>query len=57
MFERLFYDTESGSIISGKDLYEEFLQLSASRGTDAETFPVYISNCTGKNGTLEEVRK
>lgn len=47
-----YYDTESGSIISEKDLQAEFLTLAAAGGTDCKTFTEYVRACTGKHGSL-----
>lgn len=50
---KLFFDTEWNEVITEKELLEEYKELKETGNTEAETFEIYISNCTDKNGTLE----
>lgn len=49
----LFRDTETGNIITEKELYSEWKILFENAETDSNSFSEYIRNCTDKNGTLE----
>lgn len=53
----MYKDTESGAIISRKELFLEYLlnreEIEAESG--AKTFVEWLGNCTSKNGFLMEV--
>lgn len=50
-----FYDTESGRIITENELHSEYLTLLETGEIDEKSFADYVKECTGKNGTLEEI--
>ena len=53
-----YRDTETGKTITEQDLKEEFEELQkADPDTYDYTFADYIRNITGKDGTMEEVKK
>lgn len=55
---RLFQDTESGEIISEKQLEEEFTALKEQSPDEYNySFGEYIKNCTNKNGFLKEINQ
>lgn len=50
------YEDERGGLITIGELWDEFEQLQAIDPVEyAYDFDEYVSNCTGKNGTLKEV--
>ena len=54
---KFYIDTEYGVIVNRADLEEEFHELQESDPDTygGITFDMYLANCTGKNGFLEEV--
>lgn len=53
---KLYRDTETGEIITEKQLRAEFDELKQEQPEEySYTFADYIRNITGKNGTMEEV--
>lgn len=55
--ERRFRDTENDTVITEAELKESFEELKANGETDCENFGQYVNECTGRHGTLEEVRE
>lgn len=53
---KTFYDIETETIITESELMESFEALREDGETDCETFAEYVRECTGKNGSLEEIR-
>jgi hypothetical protein len=51
---KMYRDIENNTIISEKELYDEFMELYANDG-EHTTFEDYIINCTDKNGFLERI--
>lgn len=49
------YLHEDGTLLTRTKLLEDYQQLKAAGQVEDDTFEDYISNCTDKNGALEEV--
>ena len=49
---KMYFDTESGAVISAADLETEYKTLFAAGETECRNFAEYVRACTGKNGTL-----
>lgn len=47
-----YFDVESGSVISEKDLQAEFNTLAAAGDTECRNFAEYVRACTNKHGSL-----
>ena len=50
-----YFDVESGSVISEKDLQAEFNTLAAAGDTECRNFAEYIRACTSKHGSLVSI--
>lgn len=53
--ERLFQDLETGDFWTESALRELWEELYKNGETDLDHFNLYILECAGKNGTLEEI--
>jgi len=53
---KFYIDTEYGTLVSLAELQDEFeqLQLDDPDTYGGITFDLYLANCTGKDGFLEE---
>lgn len=52
---RVFRDIETDEILTIEELEKEYFELFKNHDTETESFADYLSNCTSKNGTLEEI--
>ena len=53
---RTFYDIENNVTITEAELQASYEELRRNEETDCESFEVYVRECTGKNGALEEIK-
>ena len=59
MQEKVFFDIDSGRIVTAEKLFSEYTENKRMRPAEYDyTFPEYIRNCLTKNGgTLEIIEK
>ncbi len=57
ILEGAIFEDENGTYYTELELRASFEELKASGDTDCPTFPDYVKECCGKNGTLTKIER